>query len=200
MELRNKREKHASKMPNHTINEKLKRIENIPNYDRTLEKYIDPHTEEWKERYYMGLFQLQSKNLKTEIPNIVLNYLEGLQWTMSYYTSGCVDWRWKYKYNYAPLFCDLYKYIKQQVPNIKFQENTKSVDELTQLCYVIPKSSFHIIPQDLTEKLLEKSNLYPDNCSFIWAFCRYFWESHAILPEIDIDWIENIVNERNKNN
>jgi 5'-3' exonuclease len=194
MELRNKREKHASKMPNHTIPEKLKRIENIPNYDRTLEKYIDPHTEDWKERYYMGLFQLQSKDLKKEIPNIVLNYLEGLQWTMSYYTSGCVDWRWKYKYNYAPLFCDLYKYSKQQV--IRFQENTKAVDELTQLCYVIPKSSFHIIPHDLTEKLLEKSYLYPDNCSFIWAFCRYFWESHAILPEIDIDWIENIVNER----
>ena len=198
MDLRNKREKHASKMPEHTIAEKLKKIENIPNYDRNLEKYIDPYTEQWKERYYLALFQIQPKDLKKEIPNIVLNYLEGLQWTMTYYTLGCIDWRWKYKYNYPPLFCDLYKYGKQQIPNIQFQENTKAVDELTQLCYVIPKSSFHIIPLDLKEKLLENSTLYPDNCSFIWAFCKYFWESHAILPEIDIDWIENIVNDRKK--
>jgi hypothetical protein len=29
----------------------------------------------------------------------------------------------------------------------------------------------------------------------MWAYCRYFWEAHVQLPDIDIDELERFVNE-----
>ena len=34
------------------------------------------------------------------------------------------------------------------------------------------------------------SELYPDKFDFKWAFCRYFWESHPLLPDIPIELLD----------
>ena len=39
----------------------------------------------------------------------------------------------------------------------------------------------------------EYADLYPIDCEFTWAFCRYFWEAHVELPEIDVDNLETFV-------
>ena len=135
------------------------------------------------------------------LKQISLNYLEGLEWTMKYYTSGCPDWRWHYKYNYPPLLQDLINYIPYFETTLIKPNDYKSVSPLVQLAYVLPNSSLHLLPQKLYSKLITSNNhWYPMDCEFIWAFCRYFWEAHVELPEIDICELEQIINEYNKKN
>ena len=88
------------------------------------------------------------------IQKICLNYLEGLEWTLTYYTDTCKNWQWKYNYHYPPLFEDLIKYIPYFDTTL-LTENYEKVSPITQLCYVLPKSSFDLIPEETKMKLLD---------------------------------------------
>ena len=61
-----------------------------------------------------------------------------------------------------------------------------------QLCYVLPYDSLHLIPNNIRYKL--NMDWYKTDCNIIWAYCKYFWESHVILPTINIEQLTNIVN------
>jgi len=193
VKLRDRKERNGRNIPEDTPENKWRKIDNIPTYERELEKYIQPNIDGWKRRYYRSLFQMKSKNMEEEIPIVVLNYLEGLEWTMRYYTEDCVDWTWKYKYSYPPLLSDLFKYGGKSIPKICFKENTTAVAELVQLCYVVPRSGLDFLPIKLKNYLGQHYELYPENCEFIWAFCRYFWEAHAELPDLSISFIEDAI-------
>ena len=127
---------------------------------------------------------------------ICVNYLEGLEWTMKYYTSGCCDWRWKYNYNYPPLLSDLYKYVPSFDTEYISYKPKNPVSPYVQLCYVLPKTSLHLLPTKIGSVIQTKyGHLYDDNCNFKWSYCKYFWESHVDLPEININELESIINE-----
>lgn len=188
----NKRNKYnvemCNKLKNMNINEQ---ITNSPILDISTEKYINPVQECWQNRYYSSLFG------NTPINFICLNYIESIEWTMKYYTKGCMNWMWSYKYNYAPLFEDLIKFIPLTNDVSIIKDNLEySINENMQLCYVLPKTSLHLLPISLKNKIHNKEqNWYVDkeNCFYSWAFCTYFWEAHPLLPEIDINELISLI-------
>ena len=184
MKLRDKREKYAAIAPEETPEQQYQKFESIPTYERQSEKYINPFKEGWQHRYYISLFKLEINDERRK--QISINYLQGLEWTMKYYTQGCADWRWKYQYNYPPLLQDLVKYIPYfDTEFIEKEIISYPVSEIVQLLYVLPNQSLHLLPKEINEKV-DKTQ-YPTDCDFVWAYCRYFWEAHVELPELDID-------------
>jgi 5'-3' exonuclease len=182
----------TSTLKSQTLDDEFKKFENTPQTERELEKYINPFKPYWQERYYRGLLNIKSDTTGALTKDVAINYLQGLEWTMKYYTTGCADWRWHYKYNYPPLLQDLIKHVPVFSTEFVPVKPFDPVSEMTQLCYVLPRTSLHLLPKGLGQALITNfSDWYPDNCEFVWAYCRYFWESHAIMNEIDIKELEH---------
>jgi len=167
-------------------------LQSTPLTNRILEKYIDIGKEGWEQRYYKELFEVEINDMRKE--QICINYLEGLEWNLKYYIKGCPNWEWHYKYNYPPLLKDLVRYIPQFDTDFIDPNNTMPVDPLVQLAYVLPRNSLYLLPNKLYELLIkEKEHLYKLDNRIITAYCRYLWESHIILPHININELINLV-------
>lgn len=175
-----------------TPEEKEDILLNVPIIYRADEKYICPDEPYWEERYYKTLFDHDSNNVAT----ICRNYFEGLEWVYTYYNSHCSDWRWKYHHHYPPLFADLCKYVPKPNDVLIHPNNKGAVSPWVQLSYVLPRSQLGLLPQNIEQEL--KTNygeLYPSKYEFKWAFCRYFWEAHPILPEITLEILERKIDD-----
>jgi len=183
MKMRDKKEKIM--YPNETPQDKFRKFEASPQYIRDMEKYINPFNDGWQSRYYNTLFNCD--NTKENTSQISINYIEGLEWTMKYYSVDCPDWTWCYKYNYPPLLQDLYNSIPYNETNFIIDKPSNPVSPITQLCYVMSRESLQFLPKKLQKYLIENIGFfYPEQVDFVWCYCRYFWESHVILPEIPI--------------
>ena len=161
---------------------------------REKEKQINPFAEKWEHRYYSTLFHM--KISASQCKKICTNYLEGMEWTFKYYSTGCIDWRWSYKHHYPPLLKDLLQFI----PDTNFHDFLKVVEpqpirDVVQLCYVLPRPSLQLLPPRIAIKLSNHPNfssMYATNHHINWSFCKFFWECHTEMPELDINELEAI--------
>lgn len=165
---------------------------NVPMLDRKKEVYINPYEKGWQKRYYKVLFD--GEMCKEHIQKLCLNYLEGLEWTFKYYTTGCADWSWHYQYEYPPLLQDLINYIPYFDVELINNNNSEPLPPVVQLSYVLPSSMSELLPLKVRNKLIsEYPEWYQDDYSFEWSYCKYFWECHAKLPNIDITKLKSIL-------
>lgn len=164
----------------------------IPLIYREKEKYICPYEDGWEIRYYTALFPGY-----TSTPNaIIQSFFEGLEWVLAYYTAECLDWRWLYPYEYAPLLADLSKHAPRTKDPSFGWVPSNPVHPHTQLAYVTPITLHRIIPNIHFQEILRTTYaaLYisPKNPTYEWAFCRYMWEAHAHMPVISTDVIADM--------
>lgn len=176
-----------------TSEDKLQKFNELPFRSRQVEHFIDPYSSGWQDRYYQQLFHIEVN--KTYKKEICMNYIEGMEWTLKYYSTGCVNYRWCYHYDYPPLLEDLVRYIPTYRVEM-IDENYSIISNHTQLSYVLPLQSLHMLPDKLYSRLMNK---YPDHYKqppkFEWSFCKYFWECHPVMKYFDIDELESFVTE-----
>jgi len=190
--------KQRAKMETRTLNNMRRfktneeRLMACPIYDRKVEKYINIGDDSWQERYYKELFGIEINDDRRK--QICINYLEGLEWNFKYYTKDCPDWKWKYNYKYPPLLEDLIKYIPYfDTEFVEFKEENP-VKPLVQLAYVLPRNSLQLLPHKIYEQLvLNHKDWYKLDYEILWAYCKYFWESHIVMPQIDIDVLDKLI-------
>ena len=168
-----------------TPEEKLNRL---PQYNKRTEQIIQVGKTGWQERYYQELFFIdKTPNICQSISQ---NYLEALEWTFKYYTTGCCNWDWSYKWSYPPLLQDLYPHIPIKYKQF-IKENEHAIDPIIQLSYVLPKHYYYLIPEKYRERLSKVNHTKEE---FEWAYCRYFWEAHITSSFITIKELEKILN------
>jgi 5'-3' exonuclease len=174
------------------VDRAMDRYLNLPITNRSVEEYIDTSTDGWEARYYDRLFHIEW--VKDRVGQVCRNYMEGLEWTLAYYSTGCVDWRWRYRYHYPPLLSDLQTCIPYFDTQFIEPKPTDAVHPYVQLSYVLPRGQLKLLPDTIRQSLLSVfPESYPTDCSAVWSYCRYMWESHVELPELDIARLSEII-------
>ena len=179
--------------------------------ENTLEERLNylPCMDTIKEQYlYDNLSEYNSYILESnEVKDICLTYLKILEWTWYYYNGKNINNRISYTFSYGPLFNDLIHYIPlfDSQTLIKQESKQQELDVITQLYFVLPQVNHkEIIPKDIYDCTHE--DIYDThremkimNFEFDYFLCKFFWESHLKLNEINIDKLNHIVKYLKKN-
>lgn len=158
-------------------------VENEETLRSTEQLYNEKFTN-WKGKYYEEKLGFSIDN-EEEIKKITENYIEGLQWVLSYYYHGNCSWPWYYKYHYAPRISDLSKGL-----NIKFNfEKGKPFTPFEQLMSVLPERSKELIPicyrHLMTDDDSPIKDFYPADCAIDKNGKSASWEAVVLLSFVD---------------
>jgi 5'-3' exonuclease len=143
--------------------------------------------EQYRKDYYKTNLS-EIKHIKT----LCHEYLEGMQWVLSYYTKGVPNWKWRYLQHYAPFAHTL----SEHVMSFKFPKygSTSPTLPFIQLICVLPPKSADLLPNPLNTLLTdEKSPLIPycpSKFDIDISGMRQEWEGTVLLPIMDYTLVE----------
>lgn len=150
-------------------------------------KYI-VDIEKYRKNYYKTKLELENEK---DIEKLCHDYIEGMQWVLTYYLFTVPNWNWQYKYHYAPFAYDLARFIE----TFKFPTYSKTVPTVPfiQLLCVLPPKSANLIPSPLNTLLQKDLAKYcPDKFKIDLDGKRQNWEGTVILPVIDFEHVEKL--------
>jgi 5'-3' exonuclease len=138
--------------------------------------------EGYREKFWNTHFPTESDGKE-----VCHQYLEGLQWVISYYMRGVPSWKWLYPYHYAP-FAHI---LARHVDSFEFVRYNRTVPSspFRQLLSVLPPKSSALLPPPLDSLLTSKSSplspFCPEKFHIDMAGKRKEWEGVVILPIVD---------------
>lgn len=144
--------------------------------------------EMYKTEYYTTKFE------NNDLSQICHQYLQGMQWVLTYYIEGISDWRWKYDYHYAPFSSTLAKHVKTFVFSSP-KPNYPTLPFIQLLSVLSPASSLKLLPPPLNQLSQEGGCLekyFPKEFKIDMEGVKNSWEATVILPHVDYEEIENV--------
>lgn len=168
----------------------------LPCMDNEKEKYLLDNLQEYNS-YILEI---------SDVDEVCIHYLEILEWTWYYYIGQNKNNRIYYGFSYGPLFRDLIHYIPifDSHTFLDIEEPQEELNVYSQLFFVLPYANHkEIIPKSVYDNCA--SQMYTQipqlknmNYCFDYFLCKYFWESHLHMDEINIDSINKMVNHYNQ--
>lgn len=188
------------------------RTEILEDYEREIEEmnYVENKItndtikmgqEGWQARYYKTLFNISYRNKHeqiTYIQDLCNKYLIGTVWVLKYYQGRLTDWRWSLNQEYGPSIKDIYQLLKNEEGflSVSFQITTP-VSPFCQLMAILPPESSKLLPKILGDLMTNRKAsihyMYPLTYRYNYINRKFLWECPLILPEIDLEKIENYV-------
>jgi 5'-3' exoribonuclease 1 len=148
----------------------------------------------YRKQYYDEHFD-PNMNVK----QLCVDYLEGMQWVLEYYTKGVPDWKWCFKYHYAPFAFELAENLDAFHHNSE-HPFSEPFTPFQQLLCVLPPKSAHLIPEPLSSLLTNPNSSLKEFCPTAFKVDlsgkRQEWEGTVLLPMVDFKCVET---EYNKN-
>jgi 5'-3' exonuclease len=148
---------------------------------------IDNYRKEYIETKFISTIDMDVKSKKKFEKQLCHEYIEGMQWVLTYYTSGVSCWNWNFKYNYAPFAFHLAKHIF----NFKFVKYEESFPVLpyVQLLSIMPPKSHKLLPEPLDKLLTEPDSplkeYCPEKVEIDLSGKHKEWQGIVLLPMID---------------
>jgi 5'-3' exonuclease len=125
----------------------------------TFDKEITLDIEKYRKEYSEYCFGKGEKQLK----KICHDYLDGLQWVITYYKKGCNNWKYYYPYDYSPSASILAKYI-DTFNNLNMNEKNVPFSLFQQLISILPPKSSKLLPNPLNKLLTDEDSLLKEYC------------------------------------
>lgn len=199
-------EKEVNRFDNFNINSPHHYLHDFYAEDFMKINYKDD-PEVWKKNYYKYYFGLNPDNkeeYKKYVHKICERYLMTLYWNIQYYVAGCTSWSFHYGFRVSPMISDVLNFLVEtnyDLNSVEFDMG-KPYTPYQQLMLILPPQMKHIVPKSLGNLMTDPKKLlipyYPIDfrvdatVGLKWMYCE------AILPEIDDDFLLDIVKKEEK--
>jgi len=142
---------------------------------------------ELKRQYYIEKLEFDPTTNREKLTNLCKCFMEGLMWTLHYYYTGVVSWRWFFPYHYAPMASDLIG-LQGLEQHIKFDLGSPYLP-FQQLLAVLPPESLWCLPRELqllvTNPASPLAQFFPSDIRLDANGKRNEWEAVVLLPFVE---------------